>query len=184
MDPAVAPDPGAVPADAAPDDRRRVAAELHQRLLARGETLAVAESLTGGGLSDLVSGVPGVSATFRGGVVSYATDVKRELLGVRAETLREHGAVSAACAAEMAVAVRRLLGASWGVSTTGVAGPDPQEGKPAGRVFVGVAGPDDTPQVHELLLAGSREEIRRATCDAALSAVLAAVVGLVPGPEG
>ena len=98
----------------------------------------------------------------RGGVVSYATEIKRELLGVHAEHV-----VSAECAEQMARGVRDLLGATWGVSTTGVAGPDTQDGQPVGTVFVGIAGPTGV-RVHRLALSGDRDEIRTATVAEAL----------------
>lgn len=142
-----------------------IAARLHQRLLARGETAACAESLTGGGVADLLSGTPGASATFVGGVVSYATRVKRDLLGVTAAQV-----VSADCAAQMAVGVRTLLAADWAVATTGVAGPERQDDKPVGTVYVGVAGPRGV-QVHRLSLHGDRTEIRQGAARAAIEAL-------------
>jgi len=142
-----------------------LAAALHRELLRRGATIASAESLTGGGLADLLSGTPGASATFVGGVVSYATRVKRELLGVTAPLV-----VSADCAAQMATGVRDLLGSDWAVSTTGVAGPDGQDGQPVGTVFVGLAGPDGV-RAHRLALQGDRREIRAAACREAVRAL-------------
>ena len=121
-----------------------VAQEVHELLLARGETLAVAESLTGGALAAAVVAVPGVSATFRGGVVAYATELKSELLGVDAALLAARGPVDPDVAVAMAAGVRERLGATWGLATTGVAGPDPQDGHPPGVCFVAVAGPDGT----------------------------------------
>jgi CDP-diacylglycerol--glycerol-3-phosphate 3-phosphatidyltransferase len=109
-----------------------VAQEVHELLLARGETLAVAESLTGGALAAAVVAVPGVSATFRGGVVAYATELKSELLGVDAALLAARGPVDPDVAVAMAEGVRERLGATWGLATTGVAGPDPQDGHPPG----------------------------------------------------
>jgi PncC family amidohydrolase len=156
-----------------------LAARVHAALLARGETVASAESLTGGGLGGLLSATPGASATYRGGVVSYATDVKESLLGVTAEVVASDGVVSAACAAQMAGGARALLRADWAVSTTGVAGPTEQEGKPAGTVFVGVSGPTGTGTVG-LRLDGDRDGVREATCVAALEALLAAL----PDPPG
>jgi nicotinamide-nucleotide amidase len=150
-------------------------ATLHAELSCRGLTLATAESLTGGALGDLVSASPGASETYLGGVVSYATSVKVGLLGVRQETVDQSGVVSAACAREMANGVRRLVGADWSVSTTGVAGPSEQEGKPVGTVFVGVAGPDGA-VAHELHLEGNRAEIREQACTAAASSVLEALL--------
>jgi PncC family amidohydrolase len=148
-------------------DQHDAAARLHEALLARGLTLATAESLTGGALADLVSSTPGASATYRGGVVSYATEVKVSVLGVSADTVAAHGVISAACASEMAAGVRRLVGADWALATTGVAGPDRQEDKPVGTVFLGVAGPDGSDAV-ELRLSGDRAEIRALTCAAAV----------------
>ena len=156
-------------------DQQIIGATLHAELLRRGLTLATAESLTGGALGDLVSAAPGASETYLGGVVSYATSVKVGLLGVRQETVEECGVVSAACAREMASGVRRLVGADWSVSTTGVAGPTQQEGKPVGTVFVGIAGPDGA-VAHELHLEGDRAEIRERACSAAASTVLEHVV--------
>jgi PncC family amidohydrolase len=143
-----------------------LAASAHQELLGRGETLACAESITGGGLADLLSGTPGASATFVGGVVSYATRVKRDLLGVTASQV-----VSADCAAQLASGVRSLLGTDWAVSTTGVAGPEKQDDKPVGTVYVGVAGPRGV-QVHRLSLDGERRTIRELACRAAVQALV------------
>ncbi|HWJ11771.1 MAG TPA: nicotinamide-nucleotide amidohydrolase family protein, partial [Nocardioides sp.] len=98
-------------------------ADLVDQLKARGATLATAESLTGGRVAARVTNVPGSSAVYAGGVVSYQTEVKVRVLGVAAATVEEHGVVSAACAREMADGARRLLGTTYAVSTTGVAGP-------------------------------------------------------------
>ena len=152
-------------------DSREVAARLHRELLARGETVACAESLTGGGLADLLSATPGASATYIGGVVCYATRVKRDLLGVTAAQV-----VSADCASQLATGVRSLLATDWAISTTGVAGPDRQDDKPVGTVYVGVAGPRGV-QVHRLALEGDRGRIRTAACGEALRALLRELVG-------
>jgi nicotinamide-nucleotide amidase len=143
------------------------AAALVATLTARADTLAVAESLTGGMLAATVTGVPGASAVFRGGVTAYATDVKASLLGVPEEAVRSVGVVSAEVAQAMADGARCRLGSTYALSTTGVAGPDPQEGKPVGTVFVAVAGPG-VAQVLDLRLAGDRQTIRVDTCLAAL----------------
>ena len=142
-----------------------------QKLLEeRGETVAVAESLTGGRLAVLLTEAPGSSATFVGGVVSYATEAKIDVLGVDRGLVERHGVVSAECARAMARGVRALMGATYGVSTTGVAGPDDQEGKPPGTVYVGVAGPDgDTGLALDLV--GGRSAIQDRTCTEALSAL-------------
>jgi nicotinamide-nucleotide amidase len=156
-------------------DPQVMAATLHAELLRRSAMIATAESLTGGALGDLLSAAPGASDTYLGGVVSYATAVKQKLLGVSDETVREHGVVSAECAAEMAAGVRALLGAEVAVSTTGVAGPTEQEGKPVGTVFVGVAS-DGGVRTTCLDLRGDRASIREQTCREAISAVLAELV--------
>jgi nicotinamide-nucleotide amidase len=145
------------------------AAATHRALLGRGERVGCAESLTGGELAARLSGTPGASATFTGGVVSYATEVKRNLLGVTAPTV-----VSADCAEQMATGARALLGVDWALSTTGVAGPDQQEGQPVGTVYVGIAGPLGARSVR-LALDGDRAEIRRAACAAAVELLLAEV---------
>lgn len=118
--------------------------DLSQRagflLLDRGLTLAVAESCTGGLLGDMITDVPGSSAWFLGGVQSYADAVKRDVLGVRAETLAGHGAVSAACAQEMAHGARRLIGADIALSVTGIAGPGGgTDEKPTGLTYIHLA---------------------------------------------
>ena len=156
-------------------DPQVMAATLHAELLRRSAMIATAESLTGGALGDLLSAAPGASDTYLGGVVSYATAVKQKLLGVSDETVREHGVVSAECAAEMAAGVRALVGADVAVSTTGVAGPTEQEGKPVGTVFVGVAS-DGGGRTTCLDLRGDRASIREQTCREAISAVLAVLV--------
>ena len=145
-----------------------VAREVHERLLARGETLAVAESLTGGALGAALVAVPGVSATFRGGVIAYATELKSELLGVDAALLARCGPVDPDVAVAMAAGVRRRLGATWGLATTGVAGPDPQDGHPPGVFFVAMAGPDGS-QVEARTVDGDRAAVRAAAAAAALA---------------
>ena len=150
-------------------------AQLHAELLARGKMVATAESITGGGLGGLLSAAPGASETYLGGVVSYATAVKQQLLGVTDRTVEEDGVISAACAREMAAGVRDLLKSDFAVSTTGVAGPSEQEGKPVGLVYVGVAGPRGARAV-ELKLDGDRAEIREQACLEAVRAVLESVV--------
>jgi nicotinamide-nucleotide amidase len=153
------------------------AAEVLAALRARGESLGTAESLTGGMLGSLITAVPGASDVYVGGVISYATGVKVDVLRVSPETVERYGVVSPECAEEMAEWVARgPLCADWAVSTTGVAGPDSQEGKPVGLVYVAVSGPAGT-TVTEHHLEGDREQIRAAACEAALRAVLGAVGG-------
>ena len=115
------------------------------QLLHHGLTLATAESCTGGLVAKKLTAVPGASAVYRGGVVSYWTSVKAEVLHVSADVLDTYGPVSAECARAMAEGVRRITGADLGVSVTGTAGPDPDErGVPVGIVYVGLAAPDGT----------------------------------------
>ncbi len=153
------------------------AAALHDVLLARGETLAVAESLTGGLLAATIVDVPGVSGTFRGGVVAYATDLKATLAGVDPALLARCGPVSAEVAAALAQGIRGRCDATWGIGTTGVAGPAPQDGEPPGTVFVGVAGPDGV-TTQRLALSGSRRDVRTATVAAALEALRRRLTGI------
>lgn len=130
-------------------------------------TVATAESLTGGLLSALLTSVPGASAVVRGGVVAYSTDLKHELLGVDLDLLDERGAVDAEVAKAMAAGARERLGAAVGVATTGVAGPEEQDGKPVGMVFVAVA-TEHSVLVRELNLEGDREHIRASAVQWAL----------------
>ncbi|MFE2021079.1 CinA family protein [Streptomyces sp. NPDC059499] len=138
-----------------------VAARVLRRLVERGETLAVAESLTGGMVAAELTSVPGASRSFRGSVTAYATSLKHDVLGVDGLLLAERGAVDPDVARAMATGVRLTLGADWGVSTTGVAGPEPQDGKPVGTVYVAVSGPGGVQKVAELRLNGERADIRR-----------------------
>ena len=142
-------------------------AAVHAQLAERGASVAVAESLTGGLLGAALTSMPGSSATFRGGVLVYATDLKETLGGVPGPLLHAEGAVSAEVAAAMAAGVRDRTGATYGVALTGVAGPDLQEGHPAGTVFVAVAGPAGG-QVRSLRLPGDRAAIRAGAVDVAL----------------
>ncbi|HEY4409466.1 MAG TPA: competence/damage-inducible protein A [Acidimicrobiia bacterium] len=125
-------------------------------LRARGWTLGLAESLTGGLVGSRISDAPGSSEIFRGSIVSYATDVKRSVLGVTAEQV-----VSAECAMQMAEGARRVLGADVGLSVTGVAGPTEQDGQPVGTVFFGVAMPGREPEAARARLPGNRLLIRQ-----------------------
>lgn len=134
------------------------AAAVH-RLVERSETLATAESLTGGLVAATVVEIPGVSAVFRGGLVVYATELKHALAGVPEELLAERGAVDPDVALALAEGARRRCVTDWGVATTGVAGPDPQDGKPAGLVYVAVASRFGS-TVRELKLDGNRAAIR------------------------
>jgi PncC family amidohydrolase len=146
-----------------------LAKRVHLALRGGGSTVATAESLTGGRLAVALTDTPGASETFLGGVVTYATELKASLLKVDAQIIDEHGVVSPECAKAMASGVRALTGATFGLATTGVAGPSEQEGKPPGTVFVGIAGPGLSEAV-ALELVGKRHQIQDRTCTAALEA--------------
>jgi nicotinamide-nucleotide amidase len=167
-----------------------MAAELLRLLTVRGETLAVAESLTGGLVAAELTAVPGASAVFRGSVTAYATDLKRDLLGVDGTLLDTRGAVDPQVAEQMAAGVRKALGADWGLATTGVAGPDPQDGQPVGTVFVAVAGPFEEvsdelggEKVASLRLNGDRAEIRMESVRSVLALLLERLAGEQTGNE-
>ncbi|GAA2257918.1 CinA family protein [Streptomyces amakusaensis] len=153
------------------------AARILQALAERGETVAVAESLTGGLVAAELTSVPGASAAFRGSVTAYATELKREVLGVDGTLLAQRGAVDPQVAMEMAAGVRSALGAGWGIATTGVAGPEPQDGQPVGTVYAAVRGPDGTGKVATLRLNGTRAEIRRESVRSVLGLLLDELLG-------
>lgn len=150
---------------------RELAAEIVRVLTRAGDTVATAESLTGGLVAAALTDIPGSSNAFRGGVVAYATELKAQLLGVDAAMLSRHGPVHAPVAAAMAEGVRDLLGATIGVSTTGVAGPGPADGHPAGTVHVAVSLSGDT-VVRSMALAGNRDEVRRLAVERVLGLLL------------
>lgn len=158
-----------------------IAERLVRTLESRGLLLAVAESLTGGALSSAVVEVPGASAVHRGGVVSYATELKHLLLGVDAALLEAEGPVHAEVALQMARGVAERLGPvgarTVGIATTGVAGPDPQGGRAVGTVFVAVV-VDGVETVREHLFDGDRAAVRAAAVEAALSLAEETVAGL------
>jgi nicotinamide-nucleotide amidase len=146
---------------------RELAARIVALLTERGQTVAVAESLTGGLLGAAITDIPGASAVFRGGITAYATQLKTALLGVPADLLTRYGPVHPDVAAAMAAGVRRRLGASYGMATTGVAGPDPADGKAAGTVHIAVSA-GKPPLTRALLLPGGRDEVRRGTVEQSL----------------
>jgi nicotinamide-nucleotide amidase len=143
-------------------------------LAARGETLAVAESLTAGLLAATIVEVPGASAVFRGGLIVYATDLKASLAGVDATLLAERGPVDGKVASELARGARDRCGADWGLATTGVAGPTEQDGKAVGTVFVGLSTPSGEAPPLALRLPANlgRAGIRRRTVDESLAWLL------------
>jgi nicotinamide-nucleotide amidase len=143
------------------------ARELLARLAERGWTLGVAESLTGGLVVAELVAVPGASAVLRGGIVAYATDLKHDLLGVPADLLARRGAVDPDVALHMSRGVRRRTGADVGLATTGVAGPERQDGKAPGLVFVAVTTPEGD-EVRRIDAAGDRAAIRAAAVEGAI----------------
>jgi PncC family amidohydrolase len=159
-----------------------LARELHEALLARSATVAVAESLTGGALGATLTAVPGVSATFRGGVVAYATDLKSALLGVDAGLLARVGAVHAEVARQMATGVRDRLDATYGLAATGVAGPDGQDGRPPGEVHLALAGPAGS-AVRTHTLAGDRAQVRAEAVRRALELAVSSLADRSVDPE-
>lgn len=147
--------------------------EIIALLTQRHWSIAVAESLTGGLLVAELIRTPGASAVVRGGIVAYDTRLKQSLLGVDASLLSIHGAVHPDVAAQMATGVREALAiagepAHIGISTTGVAGPEPQDGQPVGTVYLGFAVGSDV-RTTALALSGSREDIRLAVVRESLS---------------
>jgi nicotinamide-nucleotide amidase len=139
------------------------------QLVRRGETLATAESLTGGLIGYLLTSVPGASQVYRGGVISYATDLKADLAGVSPETLTKQGPVAGQTVGEMAAGVALRCRARWGLATTGVAGPDPQDGHAVGEVYVALAdGASGEIAIWALQLSGTRSRIRSETAERAL----------------
>ena len=150
---------------------QELATEILRLLVTNGQTVATAESLTGGLVAAALTDVPGSSQAFRGGVVAYATDLKAEVLGVDSWMLEKHGPVYAPVAAAMAEGVRTRLGATIGVATTGVAGPEPADGFPPGTVHIAVSLADDT-VVRTMALNGNRDEIRRLTVERLLGLLL------------
>ena len=180
--PAAADGPGW--ADPSPELAGRLA-QLHQTLAEQQHTVAVAESVTGGLLAAALTSTAGASATFRGGLVVYATDLKARLAGVSEGLLAEQGAVAAQVALELAKGVRSRLSASWGVGVTGVAGPQPQDGKAVGTVFLSVVGPgpdESLESVSELNLTGDRNTIRVQIVEQAVALLAGAVSHLAGAP--
>jgi nicotinamide-nucleotide amidase len=166
------------------------ATDVVRLLTVKGGTLAVAESLTGGLVAAEITSVPGASKVFRGSVTAYATELKHELLSVDATLLAARGAVDPQVAAQMAAGVRKALGTDWGIATTGVAGPEPQDGQAVGTVFVAVDGPLRADsgsagggKVEALRLNGDREEIRRESVRSVLALLLKELAGEQTGNE-
>jgi len=137
-----------------------------------GKTLSTAESCTGGLIGSLLTSVPGASLVYKGGIVSYWSEVKQNLLGVEAALLERNGPVSAPVAEAMAKGVRSALGTDVAVSVTGLAGPDGDDfGRPVGTVFVGYADAKYS-IVKEFHFSGDRDSVRRQAAEAALRLIL------------
>ena len=137
-----------------------------------GKTLATAESCTGGMIGAYLTGVPGASAVYKGGVISYWSEIKESLLGVEHENLRQFGAVSATVAEDMAKGARKALESDVAVSVTGLAGPGGDDfGNPVGTVFIGYADAERT-VVQEHHFSGDREAVRHQAAVAALELIL------------
>ena len=160
-------------------------ARLHRALLARGETVAAAESLTAGLFCATLATVPGASATLRGGAVVYATDLKAVLAGVPRDLLEDKGPVSPETAAALADGISTRCAATWGIGLTGVAGPDPVDGHGPGRVYVGISGGGRT-DVLVLDLPGDRPAVRTGAVAAAIRGLLERLdsLGKVDSPPG
>ncbi len=158
-----------------------IASEVIALLRAANQTVGVAESLTAGGVMAALTSVPGASAAFRGGVVSYATELKRTLLGVDAALIAREGVIHADVAAQMAQGARRATSThqveteeegretTWGIGTTGVAGPDQQDGKAVGTVYIGIASAEGSRAYGPFMFPGPRERVREATVAEALA---------------
>jgi nicotinamide-nucleotide amidase len=159
---------------AAAESTYELARDAIELLTAARQTVAVAESLTGGLLAAALTSVAGASVVMRGGVVAYATDLKTALLGVPAGLLELHGPVHREVAAAMASGARQRLGATYGAATTGVAGPGPADGKPQGTVFIAVDGPAG-PATAALQLSGDRRDVREGSVRAVLSLLVSAL---------
>ncbi|RKR90849.1 competence/damage-inducible protein cinA [Micromonospora pisi] len=155
------------------------AAAVVHPLAERGQTLAVVESLTGGLLAATIVDIAGVSGVFRGGLVVYATDLKASLAGVPGDLLDERGPVDPDVALALAEGGRRRCMADWCLATTGVAGPEPQNGRPVGLVYVALAGPVGG-RVRELRLDGSRTQIRSNAVTGALRLLAEELQGVQP----
>lgn len=168
-----------------------LAGDVIRLLRAANQTVGVAESLTAGLVMSALTSVPGASAAFRGGVVSYATPLKETLLGVDGELIAREGVIHPDVAAQMAEGARQtttptatsleekeeaVATTTWGIGTTGVAGPDKQDGKPAGTVYIGIASPTGAKGLGPFMFPGSRERVREATVMEALARLREALV--------
>ena len=158
-----------IPTDIYTEDSRSIAAVVGDLLSVRDQRLSIAESCTGGLLGTLITDVPGSSRYFLGGVIAYSNEMKRVALQVDTNTLELYGAVSENTAKEMAIGVKTLTRADWGVAVTGIAGPEGgTDEKPVGTVFIGLAAPDESTFVQRHLLGGNRKAVRISSAHIAL----------------
>ncbi len=164
------------------DAGQSLAQSVVSLLTAAGRTVAIAESLTGGMIAAAMTDIPGASAVVRGGVVSYSTESKHDVLGVEAALLEAHGPVHSGVAREMAEGVRERFHADFGIATTGVAGPTEQDGKPVGTLHLAIASATSEVDV-TVHLRGDRTTIRRQSVVHALDLLRRTILGLPPGPE-
>ena len=138
----------------------------------QGKTLVTAESLTGGGIGAALTAVSGSSAVYKGGIISYTNEIKRNVLGVSGDSLEEYGAVSAKVAGEMVSGVRQLMHADIAVSVTGLAGPGADEyGNPVGTVFIGYEDAEHH-VIKKYHFTGDRDAVRSQTIETALELIL------------
>lgn len=147
-----------------------LAKEVVTSLTERNQTIAIAESLTGGLLSSALTDIPGTSHVFIGSIIAYSIDIKVRELGVSRETLDQFGVVSEPVAFDMAEGISKKFGSTWAVATTGIAGPGPSHGIPAGTVWIAIIGPGVREAI-ALSLEGDRTEVRRGAVDSALAAL-------------
>lgn len=140
-------------------------------LMKKNMTISTAESCTGGMLAEKITSVPGISAVYAGGFVTYATEEKHKLLGVSRKVLRENGAIAKKTAKQMAAGAARHAGTDVAVSVTGNAGPDAAEGKPVGLVYIGVC-VDGKAVGRKYRFSGNRQEIREQACEEAMKLVI------------
>ena len=152
-----------------------IAVQVVSLLATTGQTLATAESLTGGLIGATITAVPGASKAYLGGLITYATELKAGLAAVSADVLAQFGPVSPQTAEAMAAGVQQVTGADWAIAVTGVAGPDPQDGHQPGEVWLGLSGPAGVRSVSRMDLTGSRDQIRSATVSAALAELVKAL---------
>lgn len=145
-----------------------IAQEVLDLLAMRGESLSIAESVTGGAIATAITDIPGSSHSFLGGLVTYATESKVALLGIPRALIDRHGVVSEEIATAMARAVRTKMGSTWSIATTGVAGPGPHHGIEAGTVWIAISGPDEAAELLELGDIG-RDHVRSGAVAGALT---------------